>query len=65
MFRKCLAALALAPIPAPVSVPRITPIASQLIQRRAVHQVPQESRPPKVLITGQSPRHVYGLYLPA
>ncbi|KAI8036778.1 L-threonine 3-dehydrogenase, mitochondrial [Drosophila gunungcola] len=54
MFRKCLASLALAPFPSPISIsiPRITPVASQLVQRRSVHQVPHEGRPPKILITG-------------
>ncbi|XP_033156951.1 L-threonine 3-dehydrogenase, mitochondrial [Drosophila mauritiana] len=52
MFRKCIASLALAPVASPIPLPRITPIASQLVQRRAFHQVPRESRPPKILITG-------------
>lgn len=65
MFRKCLASLALAPVASPIPLPRITPIASQLVQRSAFHQVPRESRPPKILITGQLPRHVDLLNLTA
>ncbi|SPP77149.1 L-threonine 3-dehydrogenase, mitochondrial [Drosophila guanche] len=48
MLRKCLASVALAPLP------RITPAAqlAGLSQNRGMHQAPDKSRPPKVLITG-------------
>ncbi|KAH8256147.1 hypothetical protein KR026_009173 [Drosophila bipectinata] len=54
MFRKCLANLALAaPTPSTQQISRITPIISQLLlQRRSVHQIPVQGRPPKILITG-------------